>query len=327
MDNPQVTIPTMVAGEAGAISPTALELLPSFRRHLAAENKSPRTIQSYAESVHRLHEYLVATGMPLPVASIRREHVEAFIGDQLTRLKPASARIRYASVRQFFKWAESEGEITTSPMAKMRPPKVPEAEIPFPSEDELAALIRAAEKDPSFYGRRDAALIRTFLATGARLSEVAALKVEDVRFDVPSALPGYPPVPVLFRFTGKGRRERTVGGGEKAALAMDRYMRARRQHKDAASPALWLGRHGPLTVYGLDEAIRRRARQAGVTLHVHQLRHAVAHDLRLLGVDDDSVLVTLGWSDRSMLHRYGRAAAMERARAKIQKLGALGDRL
>src|SRR5262245_16347240 len=84
--------------------PTLLEALPRFRRHLAAENKSARTITSYTESVERLHEYLTATGMPTRVDRITVEHVEAFVADQLARLKPASARIRYASVRQFFKW-------------------------------------------------------------------------------------------------------------------------------------------------------------------------------------------------------------------------------
>src|SRR3954454_7622646 len=55
---------------APGTSPTLLDVLPRFRRHLAAENKSARTIKSYSESVERLHEFLTAAGMPLRVSAI-----------------------------------------------------------------------------------------------------------------------------------------------------------------------------------------------------------------------------------------------------------------
>jgi hypothetical protein len=55
-----------------------LDLVPSFRRHLRAENKSPKTITSYTEAVRRLHDFLTANGMPLEVASITAEHIETF---------------------------------------------------------------------------------------------------------------------------------------------------------------------------------------------------------------------------------------------------------
>jgi hypothetical protein len=65
--------------DAGS-SPRLLELLPSFRRHLAAENKAPRTLKAYSEAVSRLHDFLSAAGMPTAVTSITREHVEKFHG-------------------------------------------------------------------------------------------------------------------------------------------------------------------------------------------------------------------------------------------------------
>lgn len=62
--------------------------------------------------------------MPRAVADVRREHVESFIEDQLTRLKPAN---RYRSLQQFFKWLADDGEIEASPMARVKPPTIPEA--------------------------------------------------------------------------------------------------------------------------------------------------------------------------------------------------------
>lgn len=58
--------------------------------------------------------------MPRAVAAIHREHVEAFVEDQLARLKPASAANRYRSLQQFFRWLVDEGEIKESPMARVR---------------------------------------------------------------------------------------------------------------------------------------------------------------------------------------------------------------
>src|SRR5688500_6625390 len=58
----------------------------SFGRHLRASNKAPATIHAYLDAVARLDAFLEARAMPRTVATIRREHVEAFIEDQLARL-------------------------------------------------------------------------------------------------------------------------------------------------------------------------------------------------------------------------------------------------
>ena len=95
---------------ARVAAPTLLDVIPSFERHLRAENKSPRTIQSYTEAVRRLHDFCSANGMPLQIVNITSEHIEAFLADQLARLRPASARARFASLRQFFAWLSSRDE-------------------------------------------------------------------------------------------------------------------------------------------------------------------------------------------------------------------------
>jgi site-specific recombinase XerD len=306
---------TATASEA-ATSPTLAELLPRFKRHLAAENKAPRTIESYGEAVARLDEFLNAAGMPTRVAAITREHVEAFLQDQLARLRPSSARIRYASLRQFFAYVGDLGEITASPMANMKPPAVPETEVPIIDEASLRKLLKLLDGEGDFLGRRDAAIVRMFVDTGARLAEVAQLDVEHLNLEAGTVT-----------FMGKGRRVRTNPIGSKTLRALDRYLVLRGRHPDRDSPALWLGTQGRLTSYGVAEAVKRRAAQAGVgDVHVHQLRHSTAHFLRLNGMDDDSVMRLMGWRDRSMLHRYGASAADERARDAFRRLSP-GDRL
>ena len=66
----------------------------SFRRTLEAENKSPRTIEAYTDAVRLLATYLQAHGQPLLAGELLREHIQAFIADQLARWKPSTAHNR-----------------------------------------------------------------------------------------------------------------------------------------------------------------------------------------------------------------------------------------
>src|ERR671935_2408895 len=85
-----------------------------FRRTLEAENKSPRTIEAYTDAVRLLATYCQAHGHPILAGELRREHIQAFIADQLARWKPATAHNRYRGLHAFFKWAVAEGDLGTS---------------------------------------------------------------------------------------------------------------------------------------------------------------------------------------------------------------------
>ena len=80
----------------------------SFGRHLRASNLSPRTVQSYLEAVDLFTRYLVEQGMPTQLASIRREHVEAFIESLLQRFKATTAANRYAGLQEMARWSPGE---------------------------------------------------------------------------------------------------------------------------------------------------------------------------------------------------------------------------
>ena len=96
-----------------------LENLASFRRHLLAANLSQQTIRSYHQAVSQLARFLAEKGMPQDVASLTREHVEAFVSHLLERWKPATASTRYRGLKVFFTWLQEEGEITAD--GKTRP--------------------------------------------------------------------------------------------------------------------------------------------------------------------------------------------------------------
>ena len=294
----------------------------SYRRHLRAANLSPHTERAYLDALGLLGRFLDARGMPRDVAHIRREHVEAFIEDQLSRLSAGSAANRYSSLRPFFNWLVAEGEISTSPMARMRKPKQPEYAPPILSDAEISSLLHGCEGH-RFEERRDMALVRVLLATGARLSEVAGMRWTPHDADTNDVdLDGE-----LIRVMGKGSRERLVYVGAKAVKALDRYLRLRDRHAHAALPWLWLGQKGKLTSSGITQVMRRRGKAAGVErLHPHLFRHFYAHETLSRGMQEGEVMALAGWRSREMLSRYAKSAARDRAIASARRLN-VGDRM
>jgi site-specific recombinase XerD len=95
--------------------------------------------------VRLLAEFRERIGMPTSVDAIRREHVEAFVADLLTRNKPATANNRYRALKVFFRWLTEEGEIAESPMRNMKPPIIPEMPVPVLTDDEIKRLLKACE--------------------------------------------------------------------------------------------------------------------------------------------------------------------------------------
>jgi site-specific recombinase XerD len=176
-------------------------LLPDWRTHLRARNVAPSTIASYLTVGDNLLAYLSAAGMPTTAAGVRREHLEAFLADLGDRLSAATVAKHYRSLQQLFRWLVDEGEIDESPMARMRPPAVPEQPVDVFTDDDLRALLATA-KGNSFENRRDTALLRFLIDTGVRASELIGLAVSDVDLEHTEAT-------VL----GKGRRQRTVPYG------------------------------------------------------------------------------------------------------------------
>lgn len=298
---------------ATAEHPDLRDLLLSWELALRAERKSPATIKSYGDGVRAFLTWAESNDVE---AVLTKTNVTAFTADLLdSGREAATVRARQLGVRRFSAWLTEEGELADDPLLGVKSPKLDSKVVEPLSDDQVRALLKACA-GRELRERRDEAIIRFMVETGSRAGETVALGVDDLNLQNGTA--------VVRR--GKGGKGRSVPYGPQTARALDRYMRLRRKHRLAGSPALWLGDRGkPFNYDGLHAALRHRAKVAGISgFHPHLLRHTAAHRWLAAGGSEGGLMAVAGWSQPDMLMRYTRARASQRAADEARALN-LGD--
>lgn len=288
-------------------------LLDSWVLHLRAERKSRETIKSYIEGVRQFIAWAEQTGTP---AELDRATVNAFISHLHDRgVEAATARSRQLGVRRFSAWLTEEGEIPRDELLGLKPPKLDEKITARLSDDECRALIKACA-GREFRDRRDEAIVRFMLEAIVRAGEVVNMTTDDVNLEAGSA--------IIRR--GKGGKGRPVPFGPQTGRAIDRYLRMRRAHRLADTPALWLGDRGKgFTYSALYLTLKYRAELAGIEdFHPHVTRHTAAQRWLDASGSEGGLMAVAGWTRRDMLDRYTRATASQRAAEEARRLN-LGD--
>ena len=275
-----------------------------YLRHLVVERGlSDNTVQAYRRDLLRYQEYLGSRGIG-SLAEVTRVDVEEFrrhldhIG-----LAPASVTRCVVAVRNLHRFAVGSGQLQADVTAGMSPGtrsrRLPKAL----TMDQVESLL-AAPDTSTVEGLRDAALLELLYGTGARVSEVCALDVDDIR-------------PVLddpdlgLRLIGKGDKERIVPLGSYAAKAVDAWLiRGRPAWAEIGNGehALLLNTRGRrLSRQSAWAVIRRAGEAAGLDvehLSPHSLRHSYATHLLDGGADVRVVQELLGHSSVTTTQIY-----------------------
>jgi integrase/recombinase XerC/integrase/recombinase XerD len=272
--------------------------LASFLLVCRVNNLSPRTMADYSSKIGRFLDF--CRPFSNTPGEVTTDHVRLFILDLQRRIKPSSVHDYYRAINRFFNWLVEEGDLKESPMARMRPPKVPRQIItPFKPEqiERLLALC-----DDSLLGIRNRAIILTFLDTGLRLAELAGIQLADIDIDHET-----------IKVMGKGARERLVRIGKQAQKAILRYLLKRRD----ALPCLWITEEcRPMRWGGIQIMIRRLGRRAGLTnvrCTPHTFRHTFGTQSLGLGADLREVQSLLGHSTLTMTLKYVATVNSEKA--------------
>lgn len=254
------------------------------------------TIAAYGRDLNRFLEFTNAHR--LDTGDVTRSHVVDFLASLYHRGLDSRSVARYlVSLRHFFRYCVLENYIPEDPAQTIESPKFRHSLPDFLSVEEVDRLLAQPDKT-TVPGLRDKAMIELLYSTGLRVSELCAVRVEDLQMDIG-----------CLRCVGKGNKERLVPVGKQAVEAIGEYIRGSRPQflGGGFSPYLFLNRRGsPIDRVAFWKTVQTYGRQAGLrkSLAPHMLRHSFATHLLDRGADLRAVQMMLGHSDISTTQIY-----------------------
>ena len=283
------------------------EVVDVWLNHLAVERgRSANTLSNYRRDADRYTTWLARAGKT-DLAQVTSLDLESYLAD-LRRgtsggapLAASSAARALTVARGLHKFAVAEGILGADVAARVPPPAAGTKLPDTLSIGEVASLLDACPTDTPTQ-LRDKALLETLYATGARVSEVLGLAVDDVTGDAG-----------VLTVTGKGDKQRLVPVGRAAREAVEAYLvRGRPALATGKSHALFLNkRGGALSRQSAWTVIKEAAQRAGVEKDIspHTLRHSFATHLLEGGADVRTVQELLGHSSVTTTQIYTHVTA------------------
>jgi integrase/recombinase XerC len=271
----------------------------AYLADLVLENASQHTLRSYGDDLEQFLEYFSPpdTEPPHP-RDIDALAIREWLGSLYDRkLNVVSIRRKLAAVRSLFKFMARSGTISINTARLVRTPKAPKSVPAVMTAEQTNALVEGvkADKLERPFPERDLVIFELLYGCGIRISELVGLNLEDIDF-----------TQRWMRVRGKGRKEREVPFGAKAAHALERYL-AKRTAGRPEERALVLNHYGRrLTDRGARAIVKLYATvlAGDSSVHPHSLRHAFATHLLADGADLRAIQELLGHSCLSTTQKY-----------------------
>ncbi len=267
------------------------EHLRAFLRYIEIERGgSPHTLRAYRRDIKEF--FSVVKKGP---ADIETSDIRGFIARRLKEGRQRSSVSRQlATLRSFFRFLHREGYIDSNPARLVPSPRQPRRLPRFLSVDEAFSLVEQPE-GIGFLKARDRAILELLYSSGLRVSELAGLRMEDLNLGEG-----------LIKLRGKGRKERIVPVGSKAAAALKAYLIERALLK-RDTEMVFLSRTGSsLTERSIRRIVEKYSRETGLGGRIgpHTLRHTFATHLLQSGADLRTIQELLGHSSLSSTQVY-----------------------
>lgn len=273
-------------------------LLDIFLDHLRLERAlQPNTIAAYYDDLRRFLDYLEKQGLS-SLNQLQRRHISDFLFAEKERgVSVATVSRRLVAIRVFLRHLFEEGIIASNVAESMDSPRLEKILPSVLTVREVDRLLATPDPEKPL-GLRDRAILETFYATGLRVSELATLKLSDVRLEE-----GY------LRCVGKGGKERVVPVGSRAREYLELYLETVRPRliRGGVAPEVFLTRRGkPFSRKGLWKLIKNYAHRAGIIkpFSPHTLRHSFASHLLTNGAPLRVIQEMLGHADISTTQIY-----------------------
>jgi integrase/recombinase XerC len=269
---------------------------------------SHETVRNYGSDLRQFQTFMRAEHPNVPTldpATVQTESILAYLHwlDR-KREKSTSMARKLASLRSFYRYLQRESRVGLNPAEAIRTPKQPKHLPRVLTKDDAAALMEFPS-DQAGGSHRDRALLETLYSTGARVSELVGINLDDIH-----ASEG------VLHLRGKGRKERIVPIGEVALWAIQAYLDQRplppmdsrdlaTKTKHVSSPVFRNSRGGRLTTRSVARIVARySSRLAGGSVSPHTLRHSFATHLLDEGADLRSIQEMLGHVSLSTTQKY-----------------------
>jgi len=267
---------------------------------------SHETVRNYASDLRQFQAFMRAEHPGLPTldpATVKTESIRTYLHwlDR-KREKSTSMARKLASLRSFYRYLQREGIVGHNPAETIRTPKQPKHLPRVLTKDDATALMDfpVGQTGSSL---RDCALLETLYSTGARVSELVGINLEDLRLSEG-----------LVHLRGKGRKERIVPIGNVALRAIEAYLGQRpltdsqsltMKTTGALSPIFRNRRGGRLTTRSVARIVASySSRLVGGSVSPHTLRHSFATHLLDEGADLRSIQEMLGHASLSTTQKY-----------------------
>lgn len=258
---------------------------------------APLTVRNYLTDLEPFGEYLRKRGVrdfSAPDRLFLRGYLAWLL--ELGYVKASVAR-KLSSLRSFYRFLKGRGIVERDPIDLVAGPKLDRRLPRAVSQQEIEALLSGPDTNKP-EGIRDRALLELLYAGGARVSEVAALNLDDVTFETREV-----------RVVGKGAKQRVTLLGAPALDALERYLKGVRPgwRTRRSGAALFLNRYGGrLSARSIQMLVKRHALHAGLDLsfHTHTIRHSFATHLLDGGADLRVVQELLGHSSPATTQIY-----------------------